>query len=70
VSRRAEDYPGLDLDRTERTYMEALERRGGWLERRIAKYHSQTGNPSRDLMELKALQWALDIVRASRKVET
>jgi hypothetical protein len=49
--------------------MEALERRGGWLERRIAEYHSQTGNPSRDLMELKALQWALDIVRTAKEAK-
>jgi hypothetical protein len=69
VSRRAEDYPGLDLDRTERTYMEALERRSRWLERRIAEYHLQTGNPSRDLMELKALQWALDIVRTAKEAK-
>lgn len=70
MSRRAEDYPGLDLDRTERTYMEALERRIGFLQRRIAAYDLPNWNPSRDQVELKALQWALDIVRASRKVET
>lgn len=67
MNRRSEDYAGLDLNRFERTYMEAIERRIGWLERRIADYRND-GNPSRDMTELAALQWALAVIKTARAI--